>query len=499
MKILTLRAAAFLVSASASLLAQGPPPPPPLVLDLLLPSPDATGAPGGQIVMRVFRYTVPPRYAQGAPVVVMVPAGNGPGDLQQNADVDDLRAKGFIVIKFLFPGGCVPNTNIHSDGLYDGRGERCMAALRDVGLFAANQKTAAPPQGGPPATLQQFEGPLANNTGLLSMGNGGNVAMATLATHLQLAPFIKWHVMWETPSTDWQIMGGVGSRLLDANPNVSEDGNPFGNDEGDNGAYYGPSPFGDIVDLVSLGFDANAVQTLSGVACGGPPPTVQTGTYFIDGDADGKLAAPPFDKNGNGIIDPYVDHEDFPFQAVATFHEGQPKIYWPAPVLMTAQAMGLPIPPLAATVDEARQFWSQRQNYLFAPVVARRYPGFITILGYQEVQEILPTGDHMNIRYTYESLRGYGSFARLNPDLSYSINAFLPNPAPPGTSDAPGNAVLAPPAPFPVFFSNGPMMGPAEPVGGADWARRYRTASTMEAADRRQANNYVPDLNGMLF
>ena len=82
-----------------------------------------------------------PRYTQGAPVVIHVPGGLGPGG------VGSLQTRlgdfGFIDIAFLFPGGeSVPPVEgrpLRSGGTYDFRGPASVRALADVILFATGR------------------------------------------------------------------------------------------------------------------------------------------------------------------------------------------------------------------------------------------------------------------------------------------------------------------------------------------------------------------------
>jgi len=111
-----------------------------ITVDVDLPS-SSTGLPGGRLAVRISAPATPAaaRYADGAPVLIWLPGGDGAGSLQPAAP----RAGDVIRIVFLFPGGHDPLSGRRSDGSYDHRGANSIAALRDVIRYAAGELTDA--------------------------------------------------------------------------------------------------------------------------------------------------------------------------------------------------------------------------------------------------------------------------------------------------------------------------------------------------------------------
>ncbi|MFM8393796.1 MAG: hypothetical protein ACKOB4_07695, partial [Acidobacteriota bacterium] len=162
--------------------------------DVLLPS-ESTGVSGGTLALRIFSPSGSSmmRHNEGAPVLILAPGGETPGTLEAPIP----RATGAIRIAFLYPGGRDGTTQRASSGSYDYRGERSIAAMRDVILYAAGQ-------------LPDSQGRLINqvvpvpvqtaNIGLFGSSNGGNMVVAVLARHgRQLSRFVRYIIQWESP------------------------------------------------------------------------------------------------------------------------------------------------------------------------------------------------------------------------------------------------------------------------------------------------------------
>jgi hypothetical protein len=134
------------------------------------------------------------RYPEGAPVLVWGAGGVEVKGLDHDlpASVDDI-----IIITFVFPGGEDPWAGRRSDGVYDYRGPNCIAALRDVILYAAGELTDSLGR-----TIDDIVPVpvLHDNIGLEGVSNGGNIIVAVAALHGDdLAGHLRYIIQWETP------------------------------------------------------------------------------------------------------------------------------------------------------------------------------------------------------------------------------------------------------------------------------------------------------------
>jgi hypothetical protein len=164
---------------------------PPMVpeesVSIYLPS---DSAPGKGLAVNII-YPKTPRYADGAPVVVVAPGGSGPDGLGFEIHAAQV---GFVEVRFAFPGG--GHGRFTSSGIYDYRGVESQKALRDVLLFAAGK-------------LRDSEGKqiydlLPNkvsrdNIGIAGWSNGGNIALVTMYKYADQLQFINWIAFYESP------------------------------------------------------------------------------------------------------------------------------------------------------------------------------------------------------------------------------------------------------------------------------------------------------------
>ena len=147
-------------------------------------------APGQGLAVNLM-YSAKPRYKDGAPVMVLVPGGNG----SQGLDFDMHAAQqGFIEVRFAFPGGGKPG--FVSSGIYDNRGVKSQEALRDIFRFAAGEITDY--QGKNIADLLPCR--VSNKTvGAVGWSNGGNTLLVTLGKFGEQLPFVNWAAFYESP------------------------------------------------------------------------------------------------------------------------------------------------------------------------------------------------------------------------------------------------------------------------------------------------------------
>ncbi len=181
-----------------------------VTVDVDLASP-STGVPGGSLAVRIIAPATPAaaRYADGAPVLIWLPGGDGEGSLQPPVR----RAEDVIRIVFLFPGGYDPSSGRRSDGTYDHRGVNSIAALRDVIRYAAGDLTDA---GGKTIDQRLPVAVLHDNIGLLGSSNGGNIVIAAPALHgEQLAGHLRYVIQWESPVSSQIATVDAGGANLD--------------------------------------------------------------------------------------------------------------------------------------------------------------------------------------------------------------------------------------------------------------------------------------------
>ncbi len=147
-------------------------------------------APGRGLAVNII-FPAKPRYADGAPVVVVAPGGAGPDGLSFEMHAAQM---GFVEVRFAFPGGGKGKFN--SSGIYDYRGVESQKALRDVILFAAGRmldKDGRKISDLVPIKVSQ------DNVGLVGWSNGGNVALVTMAKFASELQFLSWVAFYESP------------------------------------------------------------------------------------------------------------------------------------------------------------------------------------------------------------------------------------------------------------------------------------------------------------
>lgn len=162
-------------------------------------------APGNGLAVNII-YAKKPRYADGAPIAVIVPGGSGADGLSFDMHAAQM---GFIEVRFAFPGG--GRGKFSSSGIYDYRGIECQKALRDVLLFAAGR-------------MLDGEGKKINeivpvklakdNIGIVGWSNGGNIALVTMSKYADELQFLNWATFYESP---------LGSMFFPPNLGSSED------------------------------------------------------------------------------------------------------------------------------------------------------------------------------------------------------------------------------------------------------------------------------------
>ena len=388
-------------------------------IDVDLPS-DSTGSPSGTLAVRVHTPAHgAARYAEGAPVLIWGPGGFEPKGIDHDlpATVDDI-----IVVTYLFPGGEDTWSGLSSDGIYDQRGVNCVAALRDVILYAAGELTDD--QG---RTIDEVVPVpvLHDNIGLEGVSNGGNIIVAVAALHgEELAQHLRYIIQWETPVSSQVATRDLGRVWLQ--PPEPAQGDFF------NPRYLGYRPKALDVDYGDLTYD----------------PAGQLRRVFHDGNGDGQyttiehpathLQTP--DLNLDGELDL---SEDFPLDTYP-YTDGVKEVY-SRPVtraLVDNNVITDTWPANVATLGEANLFWDIRESVqLYAPAM-NRIPNLeaMVLAGVHDHVQSAPTKPH--IRQAFEGWHTNGAWVQINPSPGYLIEAY---PALAGRTDLPNSAPNTPP------------------------------------------------------
>ncbi len=358
-------------------------------------------APGEGLAVNLI-YSAKPRYKDGAPVVVVVPGGNG----SQGLDFSMHAAQqGLVEVRFAFPGGGKPG--FVSSGIYDNRGIKSQEAVRDVLRFAAGE-------------LPDHQGKLisdllpckvSNKTvGAVGWSNGGNTLLVSLGKFGAELPFLKWIVFYESP---------VGSMFYP--PSLG------GNHDMMINKHYrqGTGATGQvIVDYRKLRYQQSGAKA--------PGLHKKLDEPELPGVAF-------FDENANGVWDeskefafPYstdigMDKQIYPpsvTKALSALPEFQPpkpppptdeKGKKPKKVQMP-EAPKLPF----ATYEESIAYFRERDGSLYVKQLVEAHPELaVTIFG-SNLDHLQRQADHPHIAMLYNTFLQYKpKFLRLNPSAAY--------------------------------------------------------------------------------
>ncbi len=429
-------------------------------VDVSLPS-TSTGVTGGTLAVRIFSpsSTSRMRHSEGAPVLILAPGADNPGSLEAPVP----QATGAIRISFIYPGGRDLATQRSSSGSYDYRGERSIAAMRDVILYAAGQL----PDSNGRRIGQVVPVPvLSNNIGLFGSSNGGNMVIAVLAAHgAQLASYVKYVIQWESPVLSQVATVDAGPTRLYCSNNRRESlasGNPWYRPEGNS--------------LTELAIDYSRIRY---------SPTNASVSVFFDGNGDGRyttIADPTRpgcqtpDLNGDGQISTLED------RPLGAYGSATGKQYYSRQATSALAASGTvqSWPTTIATAEEAATYWDQREAVrLYGQAIAQvpRLEAMVLTSYADHVQTTMTENAH--VRMAFEHLNNHGVWVRINPARQSAIGV---DPRLSTRSDLPETPANTAPA---------------------DWTARstytypdnvesiYWAAAVYEMADRARANSML--------
>jgi hypothetical protein len=393
-----------------------------------------------------------PRYAEGAPVVVHVPGGLGPGGVA-SAQVR-LGHFGFVDVAFLFPGGesGPPRDGkpLRSGGAYDSRGPASVRALADVIRFSQGKTRSSEGK-----TIQEYVPGvkvLTGETGVIGWSLGGTTAAAAFGMHGAELSGLKWYASHESP---------YGEGVID----------------GEFGTHGSPNPHYDA---------ASGALDLSRLRYGPDVPVRNMGRPVPGGEAlRGTLY---LDTNGNGIFD---SGSDFAFSGI--FLPGPPPNVHYSPFLTRAaidrKVFAGAWPPHIADLAQARAAWKVRDGVSWIGAAVKNLPDLAVIVFAAEIDHVQDTADHRHILLQYGGFRDAGvKWIRLNPDPRYVAHV-LGRPvvgAPDNHAGAPFDRQSIPKAVMPE-----PPRGPTDPEAVV--------ASACELADRTRKSDWKPSLGAVLF
>jgi len=368
--------------------------------------PDSTGD---------FRYG-----ADGAPVVVISPGGWEGGSLALQGSEIFLQ-EGFVVLTFLFPGSGPPD--LHSDGIYDERGDLCQQALRDCLLFATGEMRDSLGR-----NLDQIVGGMTRPdlVGILALSNGGSIAVTTLARYGDEIPPLAFLTGWESPTSD-QVLGvEFGTHELDPDPLDDFDGDGVTDNDVLNGAFMSYDFPQCMMHYDRIRFDPDATVFSRGI------PVAQ-GLFFFDNDGDGRYttsnpATGSTDTNGNGALDPW---EDYPLAGIS--HDlpggGECRVLSRA-ATAAAEAVVSSWPSHYATAAESSSFWAIRDAAELFPAAMQAQPALAGMSLFSRRDHVQSSIFHEHVHHWVDGFLEAGHWHRLNPDRVYVEavgNAAFPN------------------------------------------------------------------------
>lgn len=163
----------------------------------------SASAPGNGLAVNLV-FPEKPRYKEGAPVAVLVPAHRSGITFSMHA-----AQAGFLEVRMSFPG--TGTKGFQSGGIADNFGPASQAALKDVIMFGAGK-------------VRDYKGrtiselvPIpvdTSNVGVVGWSTGGNIVLVTLAKFAEDLPFVSWLAFYES---------SVGSMLYPPNLGSDED------------------------------------------------------------------------------------------------------------------------------------------------------------------------------------------------------------------------------------------------------------------------------------
>jgi hypothetical protein len=337
-------------------------------------------APGQGLALNII-YPEKPRYSEGAPVVVVVPGGDGPNGLSFCAHAAQV---GFIEIRFAFPGGGIKGFS--SSGHADYRGVNSQKALRDVLLFAMGKledykerslKDLVPTKIAP------------QEIGILAWSNGGNIALVTMDKFSEQLQGIAWVAFYESPIGSLFFPPSLGcTRDLVMNKHYRDGSAATGHC---------------LIDFRKLNWDGSTKRD----------PGIHK--KLSEPDPTGVLY---FDDNGNGQWD---EPREYAFRY--SLKVGSNKEFYPPEVTAAIERLkpyGKDWPEQIATLEASEAYFQERDGAICIPGVAQKFPKLMVTIYGSHIDHLQLQPDHPHIQFQYNTwLDNNIHWIRLNPETIY--------------------------------------------------------------------------------
>lgn len=395
-------------------------------------------------------YPAKPRYAEGAPVVVVVGAGmTGDGlDFSMHA-----AQSGFAEVRFALPGSGKPG--FASGGAFDYRGPNSAAALKDIILFASGKKRDYQER------LVSDLVPVkvaTGNCGLVGWSNGGNLLVITLSKFADELGGIRWVAFYESPIGALFFPPSLGSAQdLILNRHYRE----------------GSCATGEcLIDFRKLSWNADARKSPGAHRRIGEPEV--KGILYFDDNKNGKwdetsefgfpyAGYPGFEKQ---FYPPMIlraaerlklfevtrpikktpaeekertgrterEEEQATKAAAATGDKEKPesggesrgilgfgkkKPAKPAEKPVETETVVV-FPPEVATLAESEKYFQERDGSGYLLELCQKMPGLLVSIFGSRVDHLQGQPDHPHIAYLYNTLLTHNMWVRLNPDPIYA-------------------------------------------------------------------------------
>jgi len=363
-------------------------------IDVRLPS-ESTGSSEGTLAVRIHTpHTGNERYAEGAPIVIWILGGFEIKGINHGLPpgADDV-----ICITFIFPGGDDPWSGLSSDGVYDYRGERCAAALRDVVQFAAGE--LVDDQG---RSLDEIVpvSVLHNNIGVIGESNGGNLPVTAAALYGEaMTGRLRYVIQWETPVSSQIAARDLGRIWLRPSNQQGAYWNP-------RYRTYGPEIL--PIEYSDLIYDPTSIEYP--IVHDGNGDGLYTTVHHPQYDAE----VPDLDGNGRTDLD-----EDFP---VDTYPVDETRATYSRPVahaLESYRVFGDSWPAELVSAAEADIYWDLRESVVLYEAAIQAMPELSAMLlcGVQDHVQEAPGKPH--IRQAFEGWDMHDAWVKINPSARY--------------------------------------------------------------------------------
>lgn len=344
------------------------------------------GAGGGNVAVELTPPSTP-RYAEGAPVVLIVNSFIGTPDQQFDDSLSAVTSMGFVHAAFLWPGVGVGANR--SDGVLDNGGEQSIQALRDVARFVSG---AIPDAEGRLIGEVLAVPVLTENVGLYAFSNPGIAAVNALALYGADLPNVRYFVGRENPTSDTTTAVEVGH-------------------------WEGTTPVLNPSYTYPADYSPTALS-----------PDYSLALY------DPGLELPYFDVNGSGGLEPGID-----FSLGERVPSLLGKRCYSAAMTLALRDNGsltdAAWPSDLCTPEEAAELWAFRATPARYPLLAVRPADLAVMLIFAKRDHVQPAPDGPHIHQAFDGFSAAGLWLRLNPDRSYvewvdaTFTGFPDNPA----------------------------------------------------------------------